>query len=147
MRCSKCGSESNVKNGYTKGRQRYRCKVCGNNYSVEQKSTAKGASEKRRALMLYLEGLGFHSIGRILGVSHVSVIRWIKQYGSQLTEIKNEPPVDIIEIDEMHSYIGSKKTVVGYGLQLIEQADGTLISLLGTEVRKQVKDYGKRLKR
>jgi DNA-binding NarL/FixJ family response regulator len=30
-------------------------------------------SVKRQALQLYLEGLGFRSIGRFLGVSHVSV--------------------------------------------------------------------------
>jgi predicted transcriptional regulator len=87
--------------------------------------------------MMYLEGLGFNSIGRLLGVSHVAVIKWIKKYGSQLAEIKNENPVSIIELDEMHSYIQSKKTIVGSGLQLIEQENATLISLLGTEERKR----------
>ena len=89
MKCSKCTSENKIKNGFVKGRQRYRCKNCGNNYSVEQKSTAKLPSERRMGLMMYLEGLGFTSIGRLLGVSHVAVIKWIKKYGSQLSEIKN----------------------------------------------------------
>jgi len=39
---------------------------------------------KRFALELYLEGLGFRSIGRILKVSHVSIFNWIKQYGQNL---------------------------------------------------------------
>ena len=82
MECSKCKSSSHVKNGFVKGVQRYECKSCGNNYTVAQKSTAKLPSERRLGLMMYLEGLGFHSIGRLLGVSHVAVIQWIKKYGS-----------------------------------------------------------------
>ena len=143
MKCSKCASENKVKNGFVKDRQRYRCKDCGNNYCVEQKSTAKLPSVRRMGLMMYLEGCGFNSIGRLLGVSHVAVIKWIKKYGSQLNEIKNENPVEVVELDEMHSYIMSKKTIVGYGLQLIERENDTLISLLGTEAPKLEKSYGK----
>jgi len=96
--------------------------------------------------MMYLEGLGFNSIGRLLGVSHVAVIGWIKKYGSQLSEIKNERPVAVVELDEMHSFIMQKKTIIGYGLQLVERENNTLISLLGTGVQKQEKHYGKKIK-
>ncbi len=109
MDCPKCESKRNTKNGIVRGLQRYKCKGCGNNYTVAQKSTAKLPSERRLGLMMYLEGVGFNAIGRLLGVSHVAVIKWIKKYGSQLEEIKNEKPVSIMEIDEMHSYIQSKK--------------------------------------
>ncbi len=53
MNCPKCNSSSHNKNGIVGGRQRYKCHDCGYNYA--------------------LEGLGFRSIGRVLGVSHVSV--------------------------------------------------------------------------
>lgn len=144
MQCSRCKGVTSVKNGFVNGKQRYKCKSCGNNYSVEQKSTAKSSAEKRLALMMYLEGLGFNAIGRLLKVSHVSIINWIKKYGSQLEEIKNTSPIDIIELDEMHSYIGSKKTTVGYGLQLIERENNTLLSLLEIGVPKQDWSYGGR---
>ncbi len=55
----------------------------GYNYTVELKSTAFSASVKRQALQLYLEGLGFRSIGRVLGVSHVSVQKLIKKFGQE----------------------------------------------------------------
>ena len=74
MNCPKCNSSNKIKSGKTKCRQRYKCKECGCNYSVEIKSTAKSKSVKKQALHMYLEGLGFRSIGRILGVSHVSVV-------------------------------------------------------------------------
>jgi transposase-like protein len=137
MKCPKCKNESHVKNGIIKGLQRYKCKSCGFNYSVQYKSTATRDYTRRFALMLYLEGLGFHSIGRLLHVSHVSVINWIKKYGKQLEWIKNDKPVNIVELDELHTFLGSKKTTAGFGLQLIERQGNTLISLLGTEEQKQ----------
>ncbi|MBC6409120.1 MAG: IS1 family transposase [Ekhidna sp.] len=30
-----------------------------------------------------MEGLGFRSIERTVGVSHVSVINWVKKYGKE----------------------------------------------------------------
>ena len=94
--------------------------------------------------MMYLEGLGFNSIGRLLGVSHVAVIKWIKRYGSQLYKVKNDNPVEVMKIDEMHSYVISKKTTVGYGLLLIEKEGVTMISLLETGTHKWEKGYGKK---
>jgi transposase-like protein len=81
MNCPKCTSDKKVKSGIIKGIQRYKCKACGCNYTVELKSTAKPQSMKKQALHLYLEGLGFRSIGRILGVSNVSILNWIRSFG------------------------------------------------------------------
>jgi len=90
MNCPKCNSSNKIKAGKTKGRQRYRCKECGFNYSVEMKSTAKPKSVKIQALHMYLEGLGFCAIGRILGVSNVSVLRWIRAFGQKVKELNRE---------------------------------------------------------
>jgi len=144
MKCPRCKGDNFVKNGIIKGQQRYRCKSCGLNYSVEFKSTATRDYTRRFALMLYLEGLGFHSIGRLLHVSHVSVIKWVRRYGKQLEELKNDKPVNVVEMDELHTYIGSKKATAGYGLQLIERQESTLISLLETGALRQGKNFGKR---
>ncbi|QCR14873.1 IS1 family transposase [Methanosarcina mazei] len=120
MDCPKCNSSTHKKNGIVDGRQRYKCHDCGYNYSVELKSTASPTSVKRQALQLYLEGLGFRSIGRFLGVSHVSVQKWIKKFGRELEDLKSEKEISIVEMDEMHTYIGNKKNIAGYGLLLIE---------------------------
>ena len=118
--CPKCGSTERVKNGHAKGRPRFRCKACGYDYTVMQKSTAVSTSQKRLALQLYLEGLGFNSIGRVIGVSHVAVLKWIREYGKQAEELRSENEITVLEMDEMHSYIGSKKTISGFGLLLID---------------------------
>jgi transposase-like protein len=145
MDCPKCNSSNKVKSGKIKGIQRYKCKGCGCNYTVELKSTAKSKAQKKQALHLYLEGLGFRSIGRLLCVSNVSVLNWIRDFGKKVEELhSNSQDIEIVEVDEMHSYIGQKKTTVGYGLLLIDLAKDSSISLLVTEVTKQQQNSGKR---
>jgi transposase-like protein len=137
MQCPKCKSEKRVKNGIIKQQQRYKCKDCGCNYTLSFEQNFEKEKKRRFALSMYLEGLGFHSIGRLLGVSHVSVLNWIRKYGSQLVEIRNPRPTKIVELDEIHSYVGHKKTTDGFGLVLIEKPENTLILLSETEAQKQ----------
>jgi len=129
MECPKCKSKSSVKDGIVKGRQRYLCKECKYRYTVEYRG--KPNSLKKLALQLYLEGLGFRSISRILKVSNVSVLNWIKSFGKQIEEYKRvEGNLEIIEMDELHTYIGEKKTIAGSGFLLIGLGVNSSISLL-----------------
>jgi transposase-like protein len=142
MKCSKCQSEHHVKNGIVRGVQRYKCKECGRNFSIDYSQVVEKEKRRRFGLAMYLEGLGFHSIARLLNVSHVSVMNWIKKYGSELSKIRNPKPVQIMELDELHSYVGSKKTINGFGLLLIEMQGNTLISFSEIEEQRQVKCCG-----
>ena len=131
MDCPKCKSQKYYKDGVVKNRQRYLCRSCGMRYTVEKKSDVKSAETKRLALEMYLEGLGFRAIGRVLKISYGTVYNWIKEWGSKVSLPKNESTTSIVELDEMHTYVGSKKTTVGYGLLLIDLQNGT--SLLSVE--------------
>lgn len=126
--CPKCKSMNFRKDGIVKSKQRYFCKDCKYRFTVEQ--VGKPNKIKRDALILYLEGLGFRSIGRFLNVSHVAVFNWIKSFGERLEEFRNIEDIDVVELDEMHTYIGSKKTTVGSGLLLIEMGiDSSIVKL------------------
>lgn len=65
---------------------------------------------------MYLEGLGFRAIGRVLGIGHSTVYYWVKAldikhqdtYNANLTQ--NDELIDIIELDEIHRYNQFKKT-------------------------------------
>ncbi len=129
MQCPKCKSSNFKKDGIVKKKQRYKCKECNYRYTVTKKSTEKPLSIKRFALQLYLEGLGFRSIGRVLNVSNVSVLNWIKAFGQKVKSLQSDDPVRVTEIDEMHTYIGQKKTTNGYGLRLIEMERNLSTSL------------------
>ncbi|WP_369800711.1 IS1 family transposase [Capnocytophaga canis] len=119
MKCTRCESLNKIKAGFVGGRQRYKCKDCDYFFSVEKKSDVKTPEQKRLALQMYLEGLGFRAIGRILNISYGTVYRWVKKWGESVEFPQNEEPIEIVELDEIHSYVQSKKTTVGVGLLLI----------------------------
>ena len=125
MNCPKCKSNDYCKDGRAHDRQRYLCRRCKYHYTVDQRSGVGSSATKRQALELYLEGLGFRSIGRILNFSNVTILKWIRAFGQELQAIKRNQSVRVMEIDEMHSYIGSKKTIAGYGLLLIEMKESS----------------------
>lgn len=118
MNCPKCKSEKKVKDGIVRDKQRYQCKECSYRYTVEYKNVSP--DKKKNALHLYMEGLGFRSIGRHLEVSHVAVYNWIKSYGENVEELRSDKEIEVVEIDELHTYICSNKTISGYGLLLID---------------------------
>lgn len=142
--CPKCKSKNIRRDGIVKQRQRYLCKECKYRFTVE--SVGKPEKIKRDALILYLEGLGFRSIGRFLKVSHVTVFNWIKNFGCKLDELRSADAIEVVEIDKMHTYISSKKTTVGFGLLLIEMGtDSSIVKWVHGEP-KLVKFSRKRLK-
>ena len=123
MYCPKCEYEDQVKSGFTKGKQRYKCKMCGCNFTQSHLRTYS-FKIKFQAAKLYLEGMSFRSIGRILGVSNVSVLNWIREFG-QITKTyvqtklpKNIHDIDVVEIDEMWHLSQKKNESSGFGSQL-----------------------------
>ena len=142
MNCPKCKSEKHVKNGIINNRQRYKCKHCSLNYTVEFKAGIK-PDHKRLALMMYLEGMGFRSISRIIGVSYVAVFNWIKAFGLNAGELPVKgSPIKEVEIDEMHTYVGSKKTKNGYGWPLIKWDENGYSSYVASERKLRETNFG-----
>ncbi len=76
-------------------------------------------------------------------MSHVSVQRWITKFGQELEDLKSENEISIVEMDEMHTYIGNKKNIAGSGLLLIELEKSSSTALLIAEERKLENYSGK----
>jgi hypothetical protein len=53
--------------------------------------------------------MGFRAIERVVSVSHVSVINWVKKYGKALTHAveQQRKKLSAVELDELCSYVGS----------------------------------------
>ncbi|KAA6313216.1 hypothetical protein EZS27_035974 [termite gut metagenome] len=83
--------------------------------TVAEKSDVKSAETIGMALKLYLEGLGFRSIGRLLQISYGTVYAWVKAWESKVYLPKKEERIAFMELDEMRTYVCSKKTTVGSG--------------------------------
>src|ERR1700761_1726955 len=106
MKCYRCGVEDCVKNGKVKGKQRYRCNGCGNNFS---KLTPPGRPlrEKALALILYMNNVSMNASARIIGVSVQTILRWVRQWGETCPD-PVVPEMVELEIDEMWHYIQKK---------------------------------------
>ena len=131
--CPKCNSIEFIKDGKVCTKQRYKCKNCNFRFTIKESPYRGNKQVKRQALQLYLEGLGFRSIGRILKYSHVSIYNWIKSYGEKIKNIQSSQKIKNLEVDEMHTYV-SKKTSNGYGYLLIELEKSSLILLSEKEI-------------
>ena len=96
----KFGKREKVKNGFMEGKQRYKCKCCGYNYIGSKNGYPDHI--KLKAIKYYLEGNGFRRIERLMRVSHVSVINWVKQFIFKFKNIpKQHEKVDVLELDEI----------------------------------------------
>lgn len=125
--CKKCGSERAVKNGIVANKQRYRCQECGFNFREgDGRTNEKVAAKKALCILLYAMGKGsYRMLGRILGVDHTLIYRWIRAYGESLPEPTVSGEIKEMEFDEMWHFIGSKKTNFRSSKPLIV-AQGTL---------------------
>jgi transposase len=78
------------------------------------------AAKKALCILLYGMAKGsFRMMGRILGVDHTLVYRWIRAFGESLPEPKVPGDIRQMEFDEMWHFIGSKKESFGSSKPLI----------------------------
>jgi transposase len=67
---------------------------------------------------LYVNGMGFRAIERSTGVHHTTIIYWVKQLGIQLPDTPESDEIpEVGELDELETFIRSKKTSSGCGQQ------------------------------
>ena len=115
MKCPECKSSRVNKNGNKKGKQNYLCVECGRQF-IECYQPHKGYSQevKQECRKMYVNGMGFRAIERIKGVHHTTIINWVKQVGKLLPEAYEPDRIpDVGELDELETFIGSKKTKSG----------------------------------
>ena len=113
--CKRCGAGDYVKNGIVREYQRYRCNPCGFNFTL---TPPRGKPPAMKALAVALYSLGdmsFCGIGRLLGVSDVTVLTWVRNRA----EVTDEPVVGtgrlILIFDEMWHFLKKRLINSGYG--------------------------------
>ena len=75
MKCPKCGEKQSVKYGKACGKQRWKCKKCGCQFTKEQPH-GYALEEKLFAMTLLVSGLSMHAVAGVLGVSVQTIMRW-----------------------------------------------------------------------
>jgi transposase len=77
-----------------------------------------------KGLQLYLEGISYREIERILGISHVTVSNWVKKFGvKKPINSAYHPSYKIITHNELIEFIQKKENVLGKGMILTEVGD------------------------
>ena len=118
MQCPKCKSDHIRKNGLNRQqKQNYICVNCGSQFITDYE-TSRGYSDevKRECLKMYVNGMGFRAIARVKGIDHVTVMNWVKQVGKLLPNAYDpESTPQVGELDELETFVGSKKTRFGCG--------------------------------
>ena len=113
--CPACDGTVLIRSGHACGRQRWRCKGCGRQFT---RTTPRGkpAAVKAAAVELYCTGLSLSAIGKRLGVSAQSVMRWIRDHARRHCP-KPEPAgrAAVVEIDEVWHFVEKRPTSSGSG--------------------------------
>ena len=113
--CKRCAGAAFVKNGTVRGHQRHLCKACGCNFTATPER-GKPAAMKALAVLLYAMGNASQGmIAKLLGVSHVTVYRWLRAAGEAAPEPAGEPSSEVVQIDEMWHFVNGEKTRFGSG--------------------------------
>jgi len=122
--CPNCNSNSYIKSGIIKNRQRYKCKKCNYFFTVNKIGKKIDDYYVNKSLQLYLEGLTYREIERILGVSHVSIMNWVKKYNIKRPYNSNyHPSYKIFNAAELSSYFQNPKNIKGAGVVVTELGD------------------------
>ena len=107
--CKSCGCHNVIKNGIVRGQQRYRCRACRYNFTQTPKRGVAPAI-KSLALVLYgLCGVSMNKISKILGVSNVAVLKWVRKEAETIKEPSSKAKSGIVMIDEMWHFVNGKK--------------------------------------
>ena len=117
MQCPECGSNHIRKNGKMRGKQNHICVDCRRQF-IDVYTAPQGYSDETKAqcLKMYVNGIGFRGIERVTGVHHTTVITWVRQVGELLPNANDPQTIPQVgELDELETFVGSKKTKSGSG--------------------------------
>ena len=114
MQCHHSAHPDSIRCGTCRGIHCYRCQACRRIFQTLRRG--KNPALKQQAWQLYLEGMGMRAIGRVLGIHHKTVSRWLVQAAEVLPASPPQTEVcSFIEIDELCTFIAKKNLNVGSG--------------------------------
>ena len=114
--CRKCGRISIIKNGRTKaGKLKYHCKDC-QAYGTLELTVVYSPDRKAEILRAYQERSSLRGLTRTFGVARQTVSKWLSEEADELPDqppLEPSEPDDVLELDEVWSFVGSKKQTLG----------------------------------
>ena len=113
MRCKGCGSEEQVRNGFMRGKQRYRCRACGLSFT-DTPPRGMPPRVEATAVPLHVSGLSMNRTAELLGVSTPSVQAWIERFAEACAR-KPEPEgrAVVVGLDEVWHHLKKERRALG----------------------------------
>lgn len=122
--CPKCQSHQVVKSGVINHKQRFKCKDCQYYFTVDKLGKQVDNYYIIKALQLYVEGVSYREIERLLGVSHVSVMKWVKKFQlSRPVKTAYQPSYKILKHQELIDFYAQEENLKGAGMIVTELGD------------------------
>ena len=122
--CPKCQQKNVIKSGIVKERQRFRCRDCNYYFTVKKLGKQIDDYYVTKALQLYLEGLSYREIERILGISHVTISSWIKKYNiTRPPHSEFHTTYKVFKQNELLEFMQNEYNIKGSGLIITEFGD------------------------
>src|SRR3954451_2238404 len=112
LRCKGCGGEEHVKNGFMRGKQRYRCKACGLDFT-HTPPRGMPPRVKVAAVPLYLSGLSMNRTAKLLGVSTPSVMARIERFAKAYAQKPEPEGRAVVELGEMWHFLKKGQQTLG----------------------------------
>jgi transposase-like protein len=123
-KCPRCQSIKLVKSGVVKAKQRFMCKDCRYAFTVLKDGKNIDPYYVIKALQLHIEGVSLREIERLIGVSHVSVMNWIKKYKVQAPETqKYKPSYKVFKHAELINHLQNPENMKDKGMIITEIGD------------------------
>lgn len=124
LSCPKCQNNHIIKSGVINNKQRYLCKKCNYFFTVNKIGKKIDDYYVTKALQLYLEGLSYREIERIIGVSHVTISNWVKMFNiKKPSHADYHPTYKIFSHLELVEYLKNKQLLSGAGMIITELGD------------------------
>ncbi len=130
MNCPNSESHKVVKNGHRQGKQSYLCRDCGRQFRENHKPQGYSGDVKDLCVKMSLNGMGFRGIERVTGINHNSVINWVRQAEAAIPDTNYEIP-ETAQVDELQTFVGSKKNKVWLWTVVNSQTPGILKFVVG----------------
>lgn len=136
--CPDCKTYS-IKSGFQNGKQRYKCKVCNKRFQLDYTYQAYKKDINNLIKSLLKESCGILSISRVLNISCGTVLSRILKISKQI----KIPYFNMLgckfEIDEMWSFIGSKKNVTWITYAIEQKTKNVIDFFVGRKTKDTIR--------
>lgn len=123
-RCRHCGHVETVRNGRSKGRQRWRCRGCGRTFGVTTGTALAGlrteATEVARSLRVVLRRGSLRGAEDVTGHKYETIGNWVRRAATHAEAVTavlvHELHLTEVEVDEFWSFVRAKGRAKGGAL-------------------------------